>query len=140
MVKKMKKTNPILIALIQDLKKKSYENDAPIWKDISLRLEKPSKNWPEVNLNRIDRYIKENEDKYGLDYALARSPGAKDDVKQRAEVGRKELQQLLDQLNENFDPGINLLRRQAGLPAISRQTSGASDGFGKMTVTPTKTP
>lgn len=84
------------------------------------------------------RYIKENEDKYGTDYTLARSPGAKDDVKQRAEVGRKELQQLLDQLNETFDPGINLLRRQVGLPAISRQTSGASDGFGKMTVTPTK--
>lgn len=84
------------------------------------------------------RYIKENEEKYGMDYTLARSPGAKDEVKQRAEVGRKELQQILDQLNETFDPGINLLRRQVGLPAISRQTSGASDGFGKMTVTPTK--
>ena len=51
----------MLIALIQDLKKKAYENDAPIWKDIALRLEKPSRNWPEVNLDRINRYIKENE-------------------------------------------------------------------------------
>ena len=61
MAKVTKKTNPMLIALIQDLKRKSYENDAPIWKDIALRLEKPSKNWSEVNLDRIDKYIKENE-------------------------------------------------------------------------------
>lgn len=61
MPKKAKKTNPVLTALIQDLKKKSYENDAPIWKDIALRLEKSSKNWPEVNLGKIDRHIKENE-------------------------------------------------------------------------------
>lgn len=51
----------MLIALIQDLKKKAYEHDAPIWKDIALRLEKPSRNWPEVSLTRINRYIKENE-------------------------------------------------------------------------------
>ena len=61
MAKVTKKTNPMLIALIQDLKRKSYENDAPIWKDIALRLEKPSRNWSEVNLDRIDKYIKENE-------------------------------------------------------------------------------
>jgi len=61
MAKKNKKTNPTLIALVQKLKKKSYENDAPIWKDIALRLEKPLRNWPEVNLDRIDRYTKANE-------------------------------------------------------------------------------
>ena len=61
MAKRLKKTNSMLITLIQDLKKKSFENDAPIWKDIALRLEKPSRNWPVVNLNRIDKYIKENE-------------------------------------------------------------------------------
>lgn len=61
MAKQMKKTNPVLISLIQDLKKKAFENDAPIWKDIALRLEKPSKNWPEVNLDRIDKHIKGNE-------------------------------------------------------------------------------
>jgi len=59
--KNTKKTNPQLILLIQELKKKSYENDAPIWKDIALRLEKPSRNWPQVNLYKIDKYIKENE-------------------------------------------------------------------------------
>jgi large subunit ribosomal protein L18e len=61
MTKGIKKTNPRLIALIQNLKKISYENDSPIWRDIALRLEKPSKNWPVVNLDRINKYIKEKE-------------------------------------------------------------------------------
>jgi len=61
MVKVNTKTNPRLIALIQDLKKTSYENDAPIWKDIASRLEKSSKNWPEVNLDRISRHINDKE-------------------------------------------------------------------------------
>ena len=61
MSKRNSKTNPLLISLIQDLKKKSYENDAPIWKDIALRLEKPLRNWPEVNLDRISKYVGEKE-------------------------------------------------------------------------------
>jgi len=61
MVKQIKKTNQILIALIQDLKKTANQNDAPIWKDIATRLEKPSRNWPIVNLNRIDKHIRNNE-------------------------------------------------------------------------------
>jgi len=61
MAKKNKKTNPLLISLIQELKKTANQNDAPIWKDIANRLEKSSNNWPIVNLNRIDKYIRENE-------------------------------------------------------------------------------
>ena len=61
MPRQIKKTNPILISLIQDLKKKSFENDAPIWKDVALRLEKPSRNWSEVNLDKIDKYINDKE-------------------------------------------------------------------------------
>lgn len=61
MAKRNKKTNPMLVALIQNLKKKANENDAPIWRDIALRLEKPSRNWPEVNLDKISKYINENE-------------------------------------------------------------------------------
>ena len=57
MVKKNNKTNPALISLINELKKQSNEKDVSIWKDIALRLEKSSRNWPEVNLNRISRYI-----------------------------------------------------------------------------------
>lgn len=61
MVKKIRKTNPLLLSLIQELKKQSNINDAPIWKDVALRLEKSSKNWPVVNLNRISKYVHEKE-------------------------------------------------------------------------------
>jgi len=61
MPKKNNKTNPVLISLIHELKKNASENDAPIWKDIAIRLEKPSKNWAIVNLDRISRYTNEKE-------------------------------------------------------------------------------
>jgi len=61
MVKQSKKTNPMLISLIKDLKKTANEKEAMIWKDVALRLEKPSKNWPEIHLDRINRYINEKE-------------------------------------------------------------------------------
>ena len=61
MVKKLRKTNPLLVELIHDLKKRAYENDAPIWKDIANRLEKPLKNWPVVNVSKIEKYIKDSE-------------------------------------------------------------------------------
>jgi len=55
------KTNPMLVSLIHELKKQANENDAPIWKDIAKRLEKSSKNWPEVNLDRLEKYVQKNE-------------------------------------------------------------------------------
>jgi len=61
MPQKMKKTNPALIQLIHELKKQSTEQDAPIWKDIAKRLEKPSRNWAEVNLDRISKYVLDSE-------------------------------------------------------------------------------
>lgn len=61
MTKKNMKTNPMLINLINNLKKQANEKDAPIWKDIAKRLEKSSKNWPVVNLNRISKYTNEKE-------------------------------------------------------------------------------
>jgi large subunit ribosomal protein L18e len=61
MVKKNKKSNPILNKLIHDLKKQSNEKDVGIWKDIALRLEKSLKNWPVVNLDRISMYVQEKE-------------------------------------------------------------------------------
>ena len=61
MVKTIYKSNPILLQLIHDLKKQSNNEDVGIWKDIALRLEKSSKNWPVVNLDRINTYIKDNE-------------------------------------------------------------------------------
>jgi len=56
-----RKTSDSLIKLISYLKKKAYENEAPIWKDIAKRLQKPSKNWAEVNLRRLAEHTKKGE-------------------------------------------------------------------------------
>lgn len=61
MARPLTKTNPMLVTLIADLRKASYEQQAPIWKDVAQRLEKPLRNWPEVNLSRIDRYLLDSE-------------------------------------------------------------------------------
>ncbi len=56
-----RKSNPRLIGLVSDLKAKSREEDAPIWRDIAKRLEKPTRNYAEVNLSRINRHSTEGE-------------------------------------------------------------------------------
>lgn len=56
-----KKTNPNLVALIQHLKDVGRANEAPVWRDIALRLEGPMSNWAEVNIGKIERYAAENE-------------------------------------------------------------------------------
>ncbi len=61
MGKKNAKSNPNLVALIQRLKDASRENEAPVWRDIALRLEGPASNWAEVNVGRINRYANEND-------------------------------------------------------------------------------
>lgn len=50
---KNNKTNPILLETIDELKRVSRENDAPIWRDIAKRLEKSRKNWAEVNISKL---------------------------------------------------------------------------------------
>ncbi|MBU4374738.1 MAG: 50S ribosomal protein L18e [Euryarchaeota archaeon] len=55
------KTNPQLLNLISGLKNQSREKEAPLWRDIALRLERPTRNYPEVNLSRINRYTKEKD-------------------------------------------------------------------------------
>lgn len=55
------KSNPVLTSLIHDLKKQANEKNANIWKDIAKRLEKSSKNWPEVNLYKISKNVNEKE-------------------------------------------------------------------------------
>lgn len=47
------KTNPILLETIDNLKRVSRENDAPIWRDIAKRLERSRKNWAEVNISKL---------------------------------------------------------------------------------------
>lgn len=55
------KTNPQILNLISSLKKQSREKEAPLWRDIALRLERPTRNYSEVNLSRINRYTKEKD-------------------------------------------------------------------------------
>jgi large subunit ribosomal protein L18e len=61
MAKKLKKTNPALIALINDLKKQSQDHDVRIWKDIACRLEKPLRNWPVVTLDHLNTTVQDKE-------------------------------------------------------------------------------
>ncbi len=57
----MRKTNPHLVSLVQDLRKRSWEHDAPIWRDIAKRLEKPNRVRSEVNVSTVDRTLDEGE-------------------------------------------------------------------------------
>ncbi|HWQ68018.1 MAG TPA: 50S ribosomal protein L18e [Methanospirillum sp.] len=61
MSKRNDKSNPRLTDLIRLLKQASSENEVQIWRDIAIRLEKPSKNYAEVNVSKINRYAKEGE-------------------------------------------------------------------------------
>ncbi len=55
------KTNPALVGLISDLKAAGRENEAPIWRDIAIRLEKPSRNWAQVNISKIAQHARDGE-------------------------------------------------------------------------------
>ena len=55
------KSDPNLLHLISQLKEQSREKGAEIWRDIAHRLEKPSRNWAEVNLSRLERYANEGD-------------------------------------------------------------------------------
>ena len=60
-MKKVKATNPELIKLIQDLKKKSRENKTELWRNIAERLSASNRSRIAVNLSRLNRYTKEGE-------------------------------------------------------------------------------
>jgi len=60
-LKKSYKTNPNLDEQISELKTLSRENEAPIWREIAKRLEKPSRVWSEVNIASIDKFAKAKE-------------------------------------------------------------------------------
>lgn len=60
-MKRSFKTDPNLIALIDDLKAKERESGAAIWRDIAKRLEKPKRNWAEANLSKLERYANDGE-------------------------------------------------------------------------------
>ena len=56
-----RKTNPHLLTLVQHLKDASRTNEAPIWRDIALRLERPARHWAEVNVGNLDRHANEDD-------------------------------------------------------------------------------
>ena len=60
-MKKSRKTDQNLVQLIALLKQRAHENNAPIWRDIARRLDRPLKSWAEVNLRRLARYAKKND-------------------------------------------------------------------------------
>ena len=55
------KTNPALLSLVERLKKESFEQKAPVWRDVADRLMKSRQHWAEVNLSRIERYADADE-------------------------------------------------------------------------------
>lgn len=61
MVKKLTKTNPNLIELIDKLYEKSRSEDAAIWRDVARRLERANRRTAEVNLSDIARHTEAGE-------------------------------------------------------------------------------
>jgi large subunit ribosomal protein L18e len=57
----MEKTNPKITQLIKNLKEKSYQEEAAIWKKLALKLEKSTRRQAEVNLSQINRHTKPDE-------------------------------------------------------------------------------
>ncbi|MCA1818795.1 MAG: 50S ribosomal protein L18e [Thermoplasmatota archaeon] len=52
-----RKSNPVLVELIGQLKTAGRENAAPLWRDIASRLEKPSRNWAQVNVSKLEENV-----------------------------------------------------------------------------------
>jgi len=61
MSKRTGSTNPILLSLIHELKKRGNEQTVNLWKRVASDLEKPTRQRRVVNLSSISRYTKENE-------------------------------------------------------------------------------
>ena len=61
MTKRTGPTNPILQNLVQELKKKSSEQSANLWRRVADDLEKPTRQRRVVNLSSLSRHTKENE-------------------------------------------------------------------------------
>ncbi len=59
-MQKTKKSNLDLVNTINELKEASRKNDAPIWRSIAKKLEGPSRNWPIVNISKIEYNISKN--------------------------------------------------------------------------------
>ena len=61
MVKRTGPTNPTLKKLIEELRKKSLEENVKIWKRVAEILERPTRRRVEINLKHIEREAKDGE-------------------------------------------------------------------------------
>ena len=52
-----RKSNSTLVKTIADLKEASRKNEAPLWRSIAARLEGPARNWPSVNVSKLEYNI-----------------------------------------------------------------------------------
>ena len=55
------KSNPVLVELIGQLRTAGRTNEAPLWRDIASRLEKPSRNWAQVNVSKLNEHVQDGE-------------------------------------------------------------------------------
>ncbi len=60
--KLIKSTNPNFVNLIRLLEKKSRENNAAIWRDVAKMLSQPKSKRITINVSKINRHTKENEE------------------------------------------------------------------------------
>jgi len=60
-MKTLKKTNPELQQTIEFLKQKAHEHRATIWKDIARRLSRPGRNWPDINVSRLEQHLEKEQ-------------------------------------------------------------------------------
>ena len=60
-MKKLNKTNPRLIKLVENLRSKGYKDSVNLWVDISKRLCRSTRKMPEVNLWKLDMHTKDGD-------------------------------------------------------------------------------
>ena len=58
MSRRTRPTDPTVLRLVRDLKKKSNEQKVEIWRQASERISRPRRKNAEVNLSRINRHTK----------------------------------------------------------------------------------
>lgn len=55
------KSNPALVRLIHDLKARAQKDDAPIWKDVAVRLAGPTRSQTTVNVSTLQRNLQDRD-------------------------------------------------------------------------------
>jgi large subunit ribosomal protein L18e len=58
---KRRKSNPLLLEIVKDLRRAAKLNEAPIWDSIADRIEAPRRLRAQVNVSKINRYSRKGE-------------------------------------------------------------------------------